>query len=167
MKRAPTGAGSLYTKRTADLIKSDIREEFRLWGMDRDEYDIFPAGGHTEAAIEFWLNGKKQVIKCSKAWEYRSNLVGLLGILRALRLAHQRGILEELASAAVAMLPAGPQHRDPYEVLGVRSDAPLEVIKASYRALAGGAHPDKGGDVEKMKELNEALERIEADRGGK
>jgi hypothetical protein len=34
------------------------------------------------------------------------------------------------------------------------------------RALAGGAHPDKGGSDERMKELNDALERIDGERKG-
>ena len=46
-----------------------------------------------------------------------------------------------------------------------RLDAPLRVIKASYKALAATAHPDKGGSEEGMKELNDALERIQQERG--
>jgi hypothetical protein len=165
MRRAPVGAGALRTTRDAGAIKSDIREEFRLWGFERDEYEIFPALGAKEALIEFWLNGKKQVLKCSKGEYHADNLVGVLGIIHGLRLAHQRGILEELASAAIAMLPAGPQHRDPYEVLGVRSDADTEVIEAAYKARAKKLHPDVGGDGEAMKEVNEALDRIKTERG--
>ena len=165
MRRAPTNAGHLSSRRGADAVRFDIRDEFRKWGFERDEYEIFPALGATEARIEFWLKGKKQVLKCSKAWNYASNLAGLLGIIQALRLAHQRGILEELASAALAMLPAGPQHRDPYEVLGVRSDTEMDVVEAAYRAKAKNLHPDVGGDDEAMKELNDALERVKQERG--
>ena len=50
--------------------------------------------------------------------------------------------------------------RSPYEVLGVRDDADIEVIQAAFRALARRYHPDKagpGGEI-KMKEINAAWE---------
>jgi len=166
MKRPPAGAGQFNSRRPADETRTLIRDEFRLWGFERDEYEIFPAHGGKEARVEFWLNGKKQEVVCSKSWEYAQNLYALWSILKALRLAHQRGILEELASAALAMLPPGPQHRDPYEVLSVRPDSPMEVIDAAFRAKAKKLHPDIGGSDEEMKMLNDALERIQQERGG-
>lgn len=50
--------------------------------------------------------------------------------------------------------------RDPYRVLYLRPDAPPEVIRAAYRALANLYHPDKGGDGVRMAELNVAYEQI-------
>jgi hypothetical protein len=163
-KPSPT-AGALLSKKPPDEVKTLIRQEFRSWGLERDEYEIYPAHGGREARVEFWLNGKKQEMACSKSWEYAQNLHALWSIIQALRRAYQRGILEELASAAIAMLPPGDQHRDPYEVLGVRPDAPMSVIKASYRALSNAAHPDKGGSEGQMKELNDALEQVQKERG--
>ena len=61
-------------------------------------------------------------------------------------------------------LPAPVKERDPYEVLGVRSDAPLEVVEACWRALARRAHPDVGGSDVAMKEINAAWEKIRAER---
>jgi hypothetical protein len=49
---------------------------------------------------------------------------------------------------------------DPYNVLGVRRDAPKEVILAAYRALSKLWHPDRGGDPEQMKRLNAAMDRL-------
>jgi hypothetical protein len=164
MKRPPPGAGQLNSRKPADEVRTLIRDEFRKWGLDRDEYEIFPSQNRTEARVEFYLNGKRQVLTCSKSWTYSQNLHALWSILTALRLAHQRGILEELASAALAMLPAGPQHRDPFEVLGIRSDAPMEVVNGAYRALAARYHPDHGGSDGEMKELNEAYERVKTER---
>lgn len=47
---------------------------------------------------------------------------------------------------------------NPHRVLFVAQDAPKEVIRASYLALAKHLHPDAGGSVEEMTELNEAYE---------
>ena len=48
--------------------------------------------------------------------------------------------------------------RDYYEVLGVGKDASADEIKKAFRRSAVEHHPDRGGEEEKFKELNEAYE---------
>jgi hypothetical protein len=36
----------------------------------------------------------------------------------------------------------------------------MEIIRAGYKALAQRYHPDHGGDLAKMQELNAAMERL-------
>jgi len=48
----------------------------------------------------------------------------------------------------------------PRAVLGVHLDATLQEIKSAYRALAMRHHPDHGGSVEKMREINLAYAAI-------
>ncbi len=43
-----------------------------------------------------------------------------------------------------------------YNTLGVKDDATAEEIKRAYRKLASQHHPDKGGDVKKFQEIEEA-----------
>jgi len=45
---------------------------------------------------------------------------------------------------------------DLYKILGVSSDAEPEAIKKSYRKLQMQHHPDKGGDPEMSKKINDA-----------
>jgi hypothetical protein len=49
-----------------------------------------------------------------------------------------------------------------HKVLYVCQDAPLDVVKAAFKALAKVNHPDRGGDHVVMQRLNEAVERIES-----
>jgi len=48
--------------------------------------------------------------------------------------------------------------KDYYQILGVGKDATSDDIKKAYRKLAHKYHPDKGGDEQKFKELNEAYQ---------
>ncbi len=45
-----------------------------------------------------------------------------------------------------------------YKILGVEKNATPEAIKKAYRELAHKYHPDKGGDAERFKEINEAYQ---------
>lgn len=48
--------------------------------------------------------------------------------------------------------------KDYYNILGVSKDASQDDIKTAFRKKAHEFHPDKGGDEEKFKEVNEAYQ---------
>jgi len=47
-----------------------------------------------------------------------------------------------------------------YKTLCVQQGAPWEVIKASHKAMARLYHPDHGGDVKKMQDINAAFDLL-------
>jgi len=58
---------------------------------------------------------------------------------------------------------------DPYAILGVSRDAPLNEVAAAWRRLAKEWHPDLRGDAHalaRMVTLNAAYEKIRAERSG-
>ena len=68
-----------------------------------------------------------------------------------------------MARARFAVTLGGRCHltmaaKDYYKILGVSKDASADDIKNAYRNLAHKYHPDKGGDAEKFKEINEAYQ---------
>jgi len=48
--------------------------------------------------------------------------------------------------------------KDYYDLLGVNKNSSADEIKTAFRKKAHEHHPDKGGDAEKFKELNEAYQ---------
>tara|TARA_B100000941_G_C28477806_1_gene540308 strand:+ start:514 stop:1365 length:852 start_codon:yes stop_codon:yes gene_type:complete len=48
--------------------------------------------------------------------------------------------------------------QDPYKTLGVSRDAETGEVKKAFLKLAKEYHPDKGGDAEKFKQINEAYD---------
>ena len=55
----------------------------------------------------------------------------------------------------------------PYGVLYLKKDAPWPVIVAAYKALATIHHPDRGGRLETMQKVNNAMDEIRGERGMK
>lgn len=47
-----------------------------------------------------------------------------------------------------------------YKVLGLAAGATLADLEAAYKIQALANHPDRGGSVEKMKEINRAYEEL-------
>lgn len=55
--------------------------------------------------------------------------------------------------------------KDAWSVLYVTKDAPQEVVVAAYKALVFLNHPDRGGDEERIKEINAAKDFVFKNRG--
>jgi hypothetical protein len=57
--------------------------------------------------------------------------------------------------------------QDPYRLLGVSPFDSSETVRERYRELAFATHPDRGGSVDRMRQLNVAYERILRHREGR
>lgn len=55
---------------------------------------------------------------------------------------------------------SGPSRRKAYETLGLDPGADEAAVRRAYRETVKEAHPDRGGDEERFKEVTAAYERL-------
>jgi len=168
-------AYKLTTDKTWAETERSLRDCFRKWGVVNFEILSALRGvqaqrwnqrkDEAEVAVNFIHPTSGAQIPVASKDQDRAvdNFRVVFLALEAIRLNEARGI-GEVVQAAYMALPAPVKQRDPYEVLGVRSDAPMVDIEDMYRIKAKRAHPDAGGTEEAMTELNAAMDRIKADR---
>lgn len=58
----------------------------------------------------------------------------------------------------------GLEAQNPYRILGVDVDASDEQVRERYLSLARQHHPDRGGQDQDMRRINDAYERILSNR---
>lgn len=162
-RRAPFGTGKTLAQARDTLFK-----ELRLLGVFTDSVvissnvllrsDGLPRSGQPQpvdrgVAVYFKLNKQDRVLACDTWDKVEANLFAIARHIEALRLQERLGVgTVEQAFRGYAPLPEG---RPWWKVLGLSSEnATLEQIEDAYRRGAMTLHPDKGGSVEGMAELN-------------
>jgi hypothetical protein len=166
---------------TTELALTELLHDLRLMGarhvivssnvpLRRD--GTMYRGDHSDSAMSdpgvavYWdaRDGRALVAACD-AWRTPGENVRALGLtvsaLRAIERAGASHLLER-AYSGFARLPAGDRERPWWEVLGVERGASLETIRAAYRELAVDNHPDRGGDAQRMSEINRAWQEARA-----
>ena len=169
-----SGGYRIDSSKTWHQTMIELAREFERWGVASwtvtpnttpNRVNV-PAAVRSEAGVTLtYRKGDRDVVLSLDTQDSpKDNLRALYLCVEAMRLVERRGLSDTVQSAYL-QIAAPPAARDPYELLGVRPDAPLEVAEASYRALARARHPDQGGSTEAMQELNDAIERVRRERG--
>jgi|SRR5579859_1595977 len=159
---------SITTKKTWHETQNELADAFEKWGV-REWTTNYPRGarltGFNQTEIDrtvtlsYTKNGKQINLQMGRQARAVDNLRVLYLAIDDMRMNEKRGIAEVLQSAYM-QLNAPKAKKSPYEILGIMPDAPIEVAEAAYKAKARTAHPDAGGSVEAIKELNEAIGEI-------
>lgn len=160
--------------RPAKDTRDDLEHAISIWNRDAGAkvvgaWDMPPSTtiGGREALVRFQLRGEEVLLRCDSQKTYTQNLRCCYLALDAMRLNERRGIADTMRQA-YAQLAAPAVQRDPYEVLGVRSDMALEDIEDLYAIKIKRVHPDLNPDdpdaQRKTSELNDAIERIRVER---
>ena len=159
----------METTKTEAASRREIAEEFRKCNPRYGEpiietYDFPPPEkvGSPKAMVRFVLRGVPIVVECSSQGHYQDNLRCCFYAVQSMRMNEVRGIADTMQKAYLQL--AAPSHVDPWELLGIRPDADIEIVHAAYRTVAKTAHPDTGGSDETMQRVNDAYQRILEER---
>jgi hypothetical protein len=115
------------------------------------------------AAVYFPLKGQPKVLSCD-AWDrVADNIASIAADINATRakLRYKVSTLEQ-AFAGYPAIPATTS-RGWASVLMVSESADLETVRAAHRELSLKHHPDRGGDEDRFKAIQEAWASAKAD----
>jgi hypothetical protein len=144
----------LYTPYDAFFVaqlKDAVPAELRQWDGDNKRWYVFES--HAEAAVRiaraYWpdIDLSRYGTAQEQGWRRTYQRGGQR------QQSSSRGSYREPWSNASA--PASD-----HATLYVTIDAPPEVVRAAYKALAIKHHPDKGGDSQTMQRVNGAFDRL-------
>lgn len=153
-------------------IKEVQAEVSRLGGRDliissnlplrRDGVPYANASQPDDRGVAVYFNYKKRPMcfACDRWRKIEDNMWAIAKTIDALRGIERwgSGQMVEQAFTGFAALPAPEQ---PWQVLGISSQATKEEIDTAYRRLASEHHPDRGGDEQTMMRINAAREALQ------
>ncbi len=114
-------------------------------------------------AVYFTLKGEQQCIPCDR-WDLVDHNIHAIGLtVEALRGLERWGAKEmvDAAFSGFKALPAGSSKSVAsgwWTVLGLSRNATRADIETAYRLLVKTHHPDRGGDPDLFKRLNQAYQ---------
>lgn len=152
---------TMHTDKTWAQTRNELAKTMKLWGVMDWEISSVDRSANTRSPVSVRLvlaSGEELRLTMDDHWRSEDNLRVLYLGIDAMRLNELRGIGSVMKEAYLQL--AAPASFDPFAVLGVSSELPLEDIEAVYRSKAKRMHSDTGGTDEGMRDLNEAIEII-------
>jgi len=153
-----------------DRTLTDLRDCFRKW--DIDLHEAIPKEkvdrGYRGAGmvVNYFRANRWQHVECFAFPRKDINLRQCFLLLDRLRIAEQQGVSYAGLASTTELVRATPEMKardelmDAYGILGASPDDPVELIKDVYKRKAFFYHPDRGGDPNKFKRLQNAYEVI-------
>lgn len=146
-------------QRSLKLFASDSGKKLEHAIMSSNMTLTNDAPSDPGVAVWFQWDGMQLCIPVDRYNSIASNLQAIHHIIEARRVELRHGTLSLVRAsfAGFKALPA-PPGKHWKDILALPSDARLtvETVESAYRQLAIVRHPDKGGSVEAMAELNTA-----------
>lgn len=114
-------------------------------------------------AVWFTWDAISVCVAVDRYAKVEANLQAIHHIVEARRVELRHGTLALVRASftGFAALPA-PKGREWWEILGIHPTSSREMIQAAHRQLAATHHPDKGGNTDRMAEINDAYKRAMA-----
>ena len=162
--------GGVFKAPPIDRTLVDLRDCFRKW-----EIDLFEAVPKEKVdrgyrgpgmIVNYFRANKWQHLECFAFPRKEINLRQCFLLLDRLRIAEQQGVSYAGLAYTTELVRATPEMRahddlmEAYGILGASPDDPDGLIKDVYQKKCMFYHPDKGGDENKFKRLQNAYEVI-------
>jgi hypothetical protein len=110
-------------------------------------------------AVYFDYKKKPMCFACDRWNRIEDNIWAITKTIDSLRGIERWGSGQMVEQAFTGFL-ALPAPEQPWQVLGVRSQATTAEVEAAYKRLASQHHPDKGGDSNQMARINAARDAL-------
>ncbi len=181
-KRTTTRVDSRFRMKSPAKARDEMIHELELLGATRVIVSTnvpVNASGHAFAeglgelqadpgvAVYFERNGKKMVIACDRYRRPVENMHALALCVDAMRTQQRHGSPEMLERqfTGFAALPPKMSDRAWWDVLGVKRDAPLAVIRAAYLDGIKRFHTDvTGGNHDVAAQINRAWDEAQKEK---
>lgn len=129
--------------------------------LDGKPYANYPAIQDPAVAVYFSYRDKQMCFACDRWNKVEDNIQAIRKTIEALRGIARWGTGDMLQAAFTGFAALPPpivagMKRPWWEVLGVPQTSTREQVKQAYRELASAHHPDRGGDPQRMAEINTA-----------
>ncbi len=128
--------------------------------------DGMPRGNQGEpgdpGVCVYWRTGPEAPMRCMPLDRYdkvADNLAAVAATLGAFRSIERHGgsaVLDRAFTGFAQLPPPPPGRRDWWTVLGLTPDASSTAISEAHRRLSRQHHPDRGGNADRMAEINRA-----------
>lgn len=164
---------SITTKASWSQTQRELSDEFDKWGISEWTTN-YPKGARLQGqnqtendravTLSYTKNGKQINLSMDSQSRAVDNLRALYLSIQSMRLIEKRGLSEAVQSAYMQL--DAPRKIDPYRVLGIMPESTLEIAESVYRTMARKYHPDSkpDGNIEKFKEIQEAIEMIRKEK---
>lgn len=174
-KRKTNREKSQFGTKTFARVRDMLFHELKLMGVpdwnvvlstniplrrDGLPYSGMGQPGDPGVAVYFRYKEKPMVFACDNFNKIEDNLYAICKTIDAIRGMKRWGASEmmERTFTGFQALPAPKKKRDWWDILEVRRDSSPEVIRSNYLRLARDHHPDRGGSLDRMAEINRAYE---------
>ncbi len=159
----------IQTTKTWQDTMDDLYNEFDLWPGAEDWHARREPGARAgrvltedqrRVTLQWYKNGHEVSVSLDTQETPAKNLRALFLCVHDMRSLELRGV-DQVVASAYLQIAAPAAELDPWKVLGIRSDAPPEVIKAAGRARLKQHHPDTGdGDTDALATVEAAIEAV-------
>jgi hypothetical protein len=117
--------------------------------------------------VYFQRQGRDLCLACDRWSKVEDNVRAIADAIECIRMIERRGTgqMVDAAFSGFAQLPPKKEDIPWTEVFDLSRDCSTHIVQETWKRMVLLNHPDRGGSVEKMAEINAAFDRFKKERG--